>query len=233
MLEMIPRFAAGTCMCHNKNFRPSKSSFFGAQFIIGCGYICTEYYVRITLNLSEWWLQALDWVRLNKFSKLVQLHHSMPCGFRNKFVSLSLWYYCGGIWNPWSWFVGDALISFRTAILSSDGVLLQWRPEDPDPCGWKGVQCDPKTQRVISLWVWSHNGLDPLDENFWLFAVVYAFINLQNKKFDLLLSYIAHYDFGVAITLSSNIYYYVYEEKVTRLWVFPLAFDDYEIYQLL
>ncbi|XP_052209924.1 LRR receptor-like serine/threonine-protein kinase FEI 2 isoform X2 [Diospyros lotus] len=46
---------------------------------------------------------------------------------------------------------GEALISFRSAILSSDGVLLQWRPEDPDPCGWKGVTCDPKTKRVISL----------------------------------------------------------------------------------
>lgn len=47
--------------------------------------------------------------------------------------------------------VGEALLSFRTAILSSDGILLQWRPEDPDPCGWKGVTCDMKTKRVTYL----------------------------------------------------------------------------------
>ncbi|CDP18612.1 unnamed protein product [Coffea canephora] len=46
---------------------------------------------------------------------------------------------------------GQALVNFRTAILSSDGVIQQWRPEDPDPCGWKGVKCDPKSKRVISL----------------------------------------------------------------------------------
>lgn len=57
---------------------------------------------------------------------------------------------------------GDALISFRTTILSSDGVLLQWRPEDPDPCGWKGVQCDPKTQRVISLSLPFHKLIGPI-----------------------------------------------------------------------
>ncbi|XP_022851266.1 LRR receptor-like serine/threonine-protein kinase FEI 1 isoform X4 [Olea europaea var. sylvestris] len=46
---------------------------------------------------------------------------------------------------------GEVLVSFRTAIISSDGVLQQWRPEDPDPCGWKGVQCDPNSKRVITL----------------------------------------------------------------------------------
>ncbi|XP_043695111.1 LRR receptor-like serine/threonine-protein kinase FEI 1 isoform X2 [Telopea speciosissima] len=45
---------------------------------------------------------------------------------------------------------GEALLSFKTAIVSSDGVLLQWRQEDADPCNWKGVQCD-KTKRVIFL----------------------------------------------------------------------------------
>ncbi|KAG6636343.1 hypothetical protein I3843_11G103800 [Carya illinoinensis] len=45
---------------------------------------------------------------------------------------------------------GEALLSFRTAVVSSDGVL-QWRPEDPDPCNWKGVKCDSKTKRVIYL----------------------------------------------------------------------------------
>ncbi|XP_042506102.1 LRR receptor-like serine/threonine-protein kinase FEI 1 isoform X2 [Macadamia integrifolia] len=46
---------------------------------------------------------------------------------------------------------GEALLSFKTAIVSSDGVLLQWRQEDPDPCGWRGVQCDAQTKRVIYL----------------------------------------------------------------------------------
>ncbi|XAR57638.1 Non-specific serine/threonine protein kinase [Bertholletia excelsa] len=46
---------------------------------------------------------------------------------------------------------GEALISFRSAIVTSDSVLIQWRPEDPDPCGWKGIKCNPKTKRVISL----------------------------------------------------------------------------------
>ncbi|XP_068634250.1 LRR receptor-like serine/threonine-protein kinase FEI 1 isoform X2 [Aristolochia californica] len=46
---------------------------------------------------------------------------------------------------------GEALLSFKMAIVSSDGILLQWRPEDPDPCGWEGVKCDAKTKRVIYL----------------------------------------------------------------------------------
>ncbi|GAU47369.1 hypothetical protein TSUD_403720 [Trifolium subterraneum] len=52
---------------------------------------------------------------------------------------------------------GEALINFRTAITSSNGILLQWRPEDPDPCKWKGVKCDPKTKRVAHLILSSHN----------------------------------------------------------------------------
>ncbi|KAI3698408.1 hypothetical protein L2E82_41934 [Cichorium intybus] len=51
---------------------------------------------------------------------------------------------------------GEALVNFRTSIISSDDVLGQWRPEDPDPCGWKGVICDSKTMRVISLNVSNH-----------------------------------------------------------------------------
>lgn len=50
-------------------------------------------------------------------------------------------------------FTGQALVNFRISVLGSDGVLKQWRPEDSDPCGWKGVLCDPKSKRVISLWV--------------------------------------------------------------------------------
>ncbi|KAG4992302.1 hypothetical protein JHK87_025759 [Glycine soja] len=45
----------------------------------------------------------------------------------------------------------EVLLSFRTSVVSSDGILLQWRPEDPDPCKWKGVKCDPKTKRVTHL----------------------------------------------------------------------------------
>ncbi|XP_009596436.1 LRR receptor-like serine/threonine-protein kinase FEI 1 isoform X2 [Nicotiana tomentosiformis] len=46
---------------------------------------------------------------------------------------------------------GQALVNFRISVLGSDGVLKQWRPEDSDPCGWKGVLCDPKSKRVVSL----------------------------------------------------------------------------------
>uniref|UniRef100_A0A7N0U4G4 non-specific serine/threonine protein kinase n=1 Tax=Kalanchoe fedtschenkoi TaxID=63787 RepID=A0A7N0U4G4_KALFE len=48
---------------------------------------------------------------------------------------------------------GEALWNFRNSITSSDGVLLQWRPEDPDPCGWNGVICDSKTRRVLYLYM--------------------------------------------------------------------------------
>ncbi|XP_071693656.1 LRR receptor-like serine/threonine-protein kinase FEI 1 [Rutidosis leptorrhynchoides] len=57
---------------------------------------------------------------------------------------------------------GEALVNFRTSIVSSVDVLGQWRPEDPDPCGWKGVTCDPKTMRVISLNVSHHKLKGPL-----------------------------------------------------------------------
>ncbi|MED6142952.1 LRR receptor-like serine/threonine-protein kinase FEI 1 [Stylosanthes scabra] len=43
------------------------------------------------------------------------------------------------------------------AVASSDGVFLQWRPEDPDPCKWNGVICDPKTKRVTHLALHSNN----------------------------------------------------------------------------
>ncbi|KAL8512509.1 hypothetical protein ACS0TY_018834 [Phlomoides rotata] len=46
---------------------------------------------------------------------------------------------------------GQALANFRTAIISSDGILQQWRPEDLDPCRWKGVKCDMKSKRVKAL----------------------------------------------------------------------------------
>ncbi|KAF4400710.1 hypothetical protein G4B88_001265 [Cannabis sativa] len=43
-----------------------------------------------------------------------------------------------------------------TSVVSSNGVLLQWRPEDPDPCRWRGVRCDPKSKRVIYLSLSGH-----------------------------------------------------------------------------
>ncbi|KAK9667699.1 hypothetical protein RND81_13G005200 [Saponaria officinalis] len=51
---------------------------------------------------------------------------------------------------------GQALVSFRTSILSSDGILLKWRPEDEDPCLWNGVTCDTKSRRVIHLNLSNH-----------------------------------------------------------------------------
>ncbi|KAF9623910.1 hypothetical protein IFM89_006256 [Coptis chinensis] len=45
---------------------------------------------------------------------------------------------------------GEALLSFKAAIVGSDGVLLHWNQEDPDPCGWKGVKCDAM-KRVVFL----------------------------------------------------------------------------------
>lgn len=47
--------------------------------------------------------------------------------------------------------VGEALLSFKAAIAGSDGVLLHWKQQDPDPCAWKGVQCDAATKRVVFL----------------------------------------------------------------------------------
>ncbi|CAN7017570.1 unnamed protein product [Brassica oleracea var. botrytis] len=46
---------------------------------------------------------------------------------------------------------GEALVSFRSGVSKSDGVISQWRPEDPDPCKWKGVTCDSQTKRVIAF----------------------------------------------------------------------------------
>ncbi|XP_020260708.1 LRR receptor-like serine/threonine-protein kinase FEI 2 isoform X1 [Asparagus officinalis] len=51
---------------------------------------------------------------------------------------------------------GEALLSFKTSIVGSDGILLHWRQEDPDPCNWKGVTCDTHTKRVIYLALGNH-----------------------------------------------------------------------------
>ncbi|CAE6031306.1 unnamed protein product [Arabidopsis arenosa] len=57
---------------------------------------------------------------------------------------------------------GEALLSFRSGVEASDGVIGQWRPEDPDPCNWKGVTCDAKTKRVIALSLTYHKLRGPL-----------------------------------------------------------------------
>ncbi|XAR69936.1 Non-specific serine/threonine protein kinase [Bertholletia excelsa] len=77
---------------------------------------------------------------------------------------------------------GEALISFRTSIVSSDGVLLQWRPEDPDPCRWKGVKCDPKTKRVISLSLPHHKLSGPLSPDIGKLEKL-QFLALHNNNF--------------------------------------------------
>ncbi|KAL3619084.1 LRR receptor-like serine/threonine-protein kinase FEI 1 [Castilleja foliolosa] len=57
---------------------------------------------------------------------------------------------------------GQALVNFRTTVISSDGIMLQWRPEDEDPCGWKGVKCDVKSKRVTALSLPNHRLSGPL-----------------------------------------------------------------------
>lgn len=57
---------------------------------------------------------------------------------------------------------GEALLRFKTAIVGSDGALLQWRQEDTDPCNWKGVTCDPHTKRVTSLTLGNHKLIGPI-----------------------------------------------------------------------
>lgn len=77
---------------------------------------------------------------------------------------------------------GEVLVSFRTAILNSDGVLLQWRPEDPDPCGWKGVKCDSKTKRVISLSLPYHKLSGPISPDIGKLEQL-QFLALHNNNF--------------------------------------------------
>ncbi|KAK6129836.1 hypothetical protein DH2020_036422 [Rehmannia glutinosa] len=61
--------------------------------------------------------------------------------------------------------VGQALVNFRTAIISSDGILQQWRPEDEDPCRWKGVKCDLKSKRVTALSLPNHKLSGPISSD--------------------------------------------------------------------
>jgi hypothetical protein len=52
---------------------------------------------------------------------------------------------------------GDALLSFKTAIINSDGVFLNWRQQDLYPCNWTGVKCDVQSKQVIYLNLAYHN----------------------------------------------------------------------------
>jgi hypothetical protein len=46
---------------------------------------------------------------------------------------------------------GEALIAFKKAVTNSDGIFINWREQDVDPCNWKGVRCDNQSKRVIYL----------------------------------------------------------------------------------
>ncbi|OWM68595.1 hypothetical protein CDL15_Pgr023560 [Punica granatum] len=45
-----------------------------------------------------------------------------------------MWFLSGALAFVLQLSPGEALLSFRSAIVTSDGSILQWRPEDPDPC---------------------------------------------------------------------------------------------------
>ncbi|XP_044466646.1 LRR receptor-like serine/threonine-protein kinase FEI 1 isoform X1 [Mangifera indica] len=77
---------------------------------------------------------------------------------------------------------GQALINFRTAVVSSDGIFTQWRPEDPDPCNWKGVECDKKTKRVITLSLTNHKLSGPIAPDLGKLDQL-KFLTLHNNNF--------------------------------------------------
>ncbi|KAK0585372.1 hypothetical protein LWI29_027566 [Acer saccharum] len=43
------------------------------------------------------------------------------------------------------------LIVFKAGLVDPKDKLTSWNEEDDSPCNWVGVQCDPKTNRVIQL----------------------------------------------------------------------------------
>ncbi|KAJ4729105.1 Receptor-like protein kinase [Melia azedarach] len=77
---------------------------------------------------------------------------------------------------------GEALLSFRTTVVSSDGFLAQWRPEDPDPCNWKGVKCDKITKRVVALSLTNHKLSGPISPDLGKLDQL-KFLNLHNNDF--------------------------------------------------
>ncbi|XP_019153164.1 PREDICTED: LRR receptor-like serine/threonine-protein kinase FEI 1 isoform X1 [Ipomoea nil] len=77
---------------------------------------------------------------------------------------------------------GQALVNFKTALISSDDVLHQWRPEDPDPCRWKGVKCDPKSKRVTSLSLPNHKLSGPISPDIGKLQQL-QFLSLHDNNF--------------------------------------------------
>ncbi|KAJ0110959.1 hypothetical protein Patl1_02598 [Pistacia atlantica] len=77
---------------------------------------------------------------------------------------------------------GQALLNFRTAVVSSDGILTHWRPEDPDPCNWKGVECDKNTKRVITLSLTNHKLSGPIAPDLGKLDQL-KFLTLHNNNF--------------------------------------------------
>ncbi|CAN6289929.1 unnamed protein product [Urochloa humidicola] len=57
---------------------------------------------------------------------------------------------------------GEALLAFKKAVTNSDGVFLNWREQDADPCNWKGVGCDNHSKRVINLNLAYHRLVGPI-----------------------------------------------------------------------
>ncbi|KAJ1297811.1 hypothetical protein BS78_01G405900 [Paspalum vaginatum] len=57
---------------------------------------------------------------------------------------------------------GEALLAFKKAVTNSDGVFLNWREQDADPCNWKGVGCDSHSKRVINLLLEYHRLVGPI-----------------------------------------------------------------------
>ncbi|KAK1392894.1 putative LRR receptor-like serine/threonine-protein kinase IRK [Heracleum sosnowskyi] len=43
------------------------------------------------------------------------------------------------------------LIVFKADFQDPDGQLASWNEDDDSPCGWKGVRCDPRSNRVSDL----------------------------------------------------------------------------------
>ncbi|EER95121.1 hypothetical protein BDA96_01G453500 [Sorghum bicolor] len=57
---------------------------------------------------------------------------------------------------------GEALLAFKKAVTNSDGIFLNWREQDADPCNWKGVRCDSHSKRVINLILAYHRLVGPI-----------------------------------------------------------------------
>ncbi|KAK3147710.1 hypothetical protein QOZ80_3BG0285830 [Eleusine coracana subsp. coracana] len=57
---------------------------------------------------------------------------------------------------------GEALLAFKKAVTNSDGVFLNWREQDADPCNWKGVGCDSHSKRVVNLILAYHKLVGPI-----------------------------------------------------------------------